>query len=290
MACDETGTIIDDGIVARLDENRFYVTATTGGAAAFFRELQRWALIWQMKVELVNLTGQFTAMNITGTKTHEVLTSLTDIDLSNEAFGFGNVREGLIAGVPAKLIRVGFVGELGYEIHLPAAYGLSLWTKLLEVGKLTGIRPFGIEAQRLLRLEKGHLIVSIDTDALTNPFEANLKWVVKSKKEFFVGQRSLAILRQKQLTRKLIGFELPSEYNGPLPEECHLIVEKGEIVGRVTSVAHRSTVGKTIGLAFVRLDMTDPGTSLTIRVDQGKLVPAIVTALPFYDPGNQRQK
>ncbi|NOY29675.1 MAG: FAD-dependent oxidoreductase, partial [Planctomycetes bacterium] len=290
LACDETGTIIDDGVVARLDENRFYVTATTGGAAAFFREMQRWALIWQMQVDLVNLTGQLTAMNLTGPKTREVLAPLTDIDLSNEAFGFGKIREGLVAGIPAKLIRVGFVGELGYEIHLPAAYGHSLWSELMEVGHSAGIRPFGIEAQRLLRLEKGHSIVSIDTDALTNPYEANLAWVVEEKKEFFVGQRSLAILQRKKLTRQLVGFELPSSHNGPLPEECHLIVEQGEIVGRVTSIAHRSTLGKTLGLAFVRPDMAEPGTPLTIRVDQGKLVPAAVTPLPFYDPDNLRQK
>jgi len=289
LACDETGTIIDDGVVARLDENRFYITATTGGAAAFFREMQRWALIWQMQVELVNLTGQLTAMNLTGPKTREVLAPFTDIDLSDQAFGFGEVREGLVAGIPAKLIRVGFVGELGYEIHLPAAYGQSLWTKLMEAGQPVGIRPFGIEAQRLLRLEKGHPIVSIDTDALTNPYEADLGWAVKEKKEFFVGQRSLAILQQKKQTRQRVGFELPPRHNGPLPEECHLIVEQGEIVGRVTSIAHRSTLGKPLGLAFVRPDMAEPGTALAIRVDQGKLVPATVSSLPFYDPDNRRQ-
>jgi len=290
LACDETGTILDDGIVARLDQNRFYITATTGGAAAFFREMQRWALIWQMQVELGNLTGQLTAMNITGPKTREVLASLTDVDLSNEAFGFGKVREGLVAGIPAKLIRVGFVGELGYEIHLPASYGQSLWTQLMEAGKPTGIRPFGIEAQRLLRLEKGHPIVTIDTDALTNPYEANLAWAVENKKEFFVGQRSLAILQQKQLTRQLVGFELPAGHQGPLPEECHLIIEEGEIVGRVTSVAHRSTLGKIVGLAFVHPEKTKPGTQLSIRTDQGKFVTATVAALPFYDPDNRRQK
>jgi len=290
LACDETGVVMDDGIVARLDDHRFYVTATTGGAAAFFREMQRWALIWRLQVELVDLTGQFTAMNITGPKAREVLAPLTDIDLSDSEFGFGKVREGKVAGVPAKLLRVGFIGELGYEIHLPASYGLGLWTALMDAGESAGIRPFGLEAQRLLRLEKGHSIVSIDTDALTNPFEANLGWVVKKDKEFFVGQRSLAIIEKQPVTRQLVGFEISPDYRGPLPEECHLIIDRQRIVGRITSIAHRSTLGKTIGLAFLRPEMAEPGTTFAIRVDKRQLVKAKVVTLPFYDPENQRQK
>ncbi len=290
LACDETGVVMDDGIVARLDKHRFYVTATTGGAAAFFREMQRWAMLWQLQVELVDLTGQLTAMNIAGPKAREVLASLTNVDLSDNEFGFGKVREGKVAGVSAKLLRVGFIGELGYEIHLPASYGLGLWTTLIDAGKSAGIRPFGLEAQRLLRLEKGHSIVSIDTDALTNPFEANLGWVVKEDKEFFVGQRSLAILKKQPVTRQLVGFEIVPDYRGPLPEECHLILDQQRIVGRVTSIAHRSTLGKTIGLAFLCPEMTKPGTPFTIRVDKRQLVKATVVPLPFYDPENRRQK
>ena len=285
LACDETGAILDDGVVARLDENRFYVTATTGGAAAFFREMQRWALIWRMEVDLFNCTGQLTALNITGPKAREVLGPWTDVDLSEEAFGLGKVREGHVGGAPAILMRVAFVGETGYEIHLPASYGLSLWTRLIEAGQTAGLRPFGIEAQRLLRLEMGHPIVTIDTDALTNPYEANLDWAVKEDKEFFVGQRSLSILKGQTLARRLAGFEIDPDYQGPLPQECHLIIDQDQIAGRVTSIAHKSTIGKKIGLAFIRPELTDIGTPLTIRVDHGKLVNATVAKLPFYSPG-----
>ena len=289
MACDETGVVIDDGVVARLDKDRFYVSATTGGVAAFFREMQRWALLWDSEVTLVNLTGQLTAMNLAGPLARQVLTELTDVDLSAEEFPFGGVREGTVAGVPAKLIRVGFVGELGYEIHIPALHGVAVWNALYEAGAAVGIRPFGIEAQRLLRLEKGHPIISIDTDALTNPYEIGASWALNRDKPFFVGQRSLQIVEKQTLTRRLVGIAFEKDFTGPYPEECHLVVDGDEIAGRVTSIAHRSTLGQVIGLAFVRPDLSDPGTTLKIRVDGGRLVEAKVATLPFYDPGNSRQ-
>ncbi|MDC0935153.1 glycine cleavage T C-terminal barrel domain-containing protein [Pirellulales bacterium] len=290
MACDETGVIIDDGIVARLDDDRFYVSATTGGAARFFSDMQRWALIWKSDVTLVNLTGQLTALNLTGPLSREVLSELTDVDLSADAFPFGGVREGTVVGVPAILIRVGFVGEIGYEIHVPASQGLAVWNALREAGAAAEIRPFGIEAQRLLRLEKGHLIVSIDTDALTNPFEVGAEWALGMDKPFFVGQRSLRIVEKQALTRRLVGISFEEDHAGPLPEECHLVVAGGELAGRVTSIAHDSTVGRAIGLAFVRPDLAEPGAKIQIRVDGGQLVEAVVTALPFYDPENLRQR
>jgi sarcosine oxidase subunit alpha len=228
-------------------------------------------------------------MNLAGPLARQVLTELTDVDLSAEEFPFGGVREGTVAGVPAKLIRVGFVGELGYEIHIPALHGVAVWNALYEAGAAVGIRPFGIEAQRLLRLEKGHPIISIDTDALTNPYEIGASWALNRDKPFFVGQRSLQIVEKQTLTRRLVGIAFEKDFTGPYPEECHLVVDGDEIAGRVTSIAHGSTLGQVIGLAFVRPDLADPGTTLKIRVDGGQLVEAKVATLPFYDPGNSRQ-
>ena len=290
LCCDETGVIIDDGIVARLDDDRFYVSATTGGAAGLFREMQRWALVWKSEVTLVNVTGQLTAMNLAGPLSRQVLAELTDVDLSAAAFPFGGAREGMVAGVPAKLIRVGFVGELGYEIHVPASCGLAVWNALHKAGTAAGIQPFGVEAQRLLRLEKGHLIVSHDTDALTNPYEAGAEWALEMEKPFFVGQRSLRIVEKQPLMRRLVGFSFEKDFAGPLPEECHLVVADKELVGRVTSIAHDSTLRRPIGLVLLRPDLAESGTKIQIRVDGGQLVDAVVTALPFYDPDALRQR
>ena len=290
IACDESGVIYDEGVVVRLAEDRFYVTATTSGSAVFYRELQRWAIVWGMKVTLLNLTGQLVAMNLAGPRSREVLEGLTDVPFTNDAFPFLEAREGNVAGVRALLMRVGFVGELGYEIHVPTGYGLHIWTALIDAGKKAGIRPFGVEAQRLLRLEKGHLIVSQDTDALTTPYEADLGWAVREDKPFFIGGRSLSVARKQPLTRRLVGIRFKDNYQGPLPEECHLIIHQNEIAGRVTSIAHRSTLGFALGMAFVRPDLAQPGQPVQIRLDDGKFANAEVANLPFYDPDNRRQE
>ncbi|WP_417386406.1 2Fe-2S iron-sulfur cluster-binding protein [Gimesia sp.] len=289
LACDETGVIIEDGVIARLDDERFYVTATSSGAAAFYREMQRWAQIWEMNVTLVNATGQLAAMNIAGPHSRAVLQQLTDLNLDAESFPYLSVQPANVAGVSALLLRVGFVGELGFEIHVPAASGLHVWNQLIEAGQQFGIKPFGMEAQRLLRLEKGHLIVGQDTDALTNPFEANAAWAIGNGKDFFVGGRSLEIAARSELTRILVGLSFPETSSGILPEECHLIIEAGEIVGRITSIARRSTWGPPLALAFVRPDLATPGTRVEIRGEQGTMIAAEVTKMPFYDPDHQRQ-
>ena len=161
---------------------------------------------------------------------------------------------------------------------------MSIWTALMDAGGTHGIRPFGVEAQRLLRLEKGHIIIGQDTDALTNPYEANMEWALGKNKPFFIGQRSLAIVKKRPLERRLVGIAFPPGYAGPLPLECQLIVDRDEIVGRVTSIAGRATVGHPIGLAFVRPDLAEPGTRIEIDV-RGTTRTARVERKPLYRPG-----
>lgn len=285
VMCDETGVVIDDGVTARMDDDRYYVTCTTTGADGVYREMQRWAILWGLRVTLINVTGATAAMNLAGPQARAILAPLTDVRLEEAAFPYLGFREGAVAGAPARLLRVGFVGELGYEIHVPSQYGRHVWDAILGAG----VRPFGVEAQRLLRLEKGHLIVGQDTDGLTHPFEAALDWAVKMDKPFFVGQRSLAILSKKPLKRRLVGFTLPENHRGPSPKECHLVVKDGRITGRVTSVSSSPTLGRVLGLAYVSPDQAAAGSTFTIRIDGGREVLATVVPLPFYDPDNLRQ-
>lgn len=290
LACDESGVIVDDGVVARLGDDRFYVTATTSGVEGFFREMQRNAMLWGLNVMLVNASGRYAAMNIAGPRSREVLAEFTDIDLAAHNFPYVGVRQGRVADAPARVMRVGFVGELGYEIHVPSSYGLHVWRSLIEASDAVGIKPFGVEAQRLLRLEKGHLIVSQDTDALTTPYEADTTWAIGKDKSFFVGQRSLVVVGGHGHKQQLVGFEFDRNYNGPLPEECHLVIDGDDIAGRVTSIAHRSTLDKTIGMAHVTPKLAQPGTTIRIRTDGGHMTEAQVVSLPFFDPDNDRQK
>jgi sarcosine oxidase subunit alpha len=289
--CDETGVIIDDGLVARVAADRFYVTTTTSAAGAVYREMQRWAIIWGMQVVLASATGSRGGINLAGPRAREILKELCDFDVSSAAFPYMAVREGNIAGAPARFLRVGFVGEWGCEIHVPAYCALHVWSAIEAAGKKHGIRPFGVEAQRILRLEKAHIIVSQDTDGLTNPYEANMAWAVKDDKPFFIGQRSLRIIRPRPLKRILAGFTLPNETPAAkVPKECNLIIENKEIVGRITSITRSPTLNKIIGLAFVAPDRAQPGTQFQIRLDDGSLVTATVVETPFYDPQAERQK
>ena len=171
----------------------------------------------------------------------------------------------------------------------PASQGEALWDALIEAGQDAGIRPFGVEAQRLLRLEKGHIIISQDTDGLTTPHEADMAWAISRKKPYFVGMRSVSIQESAGLKRKLVGFEIADSDAAP-PKECHLVIRGGTITGRVTSIIRSSTLGKVIGLAYVAPDQAEPGSEFEIKTDGGEKVRAAVVKLPFYDPDGARQE
>ena len=290
LMTDETGAIVDDGVVCRFANEHYYVTATTGGVDDVYRTMLWWNAQWRLDVDIANVTAGYAAINLAGPASRDVLAKLcNDVALGHDEFPYLGVREGQMAGVPIRLLRTGFVGELGYEIHAPPGFGFDLWRLLLDAGETAGIRPFGVEAQRLLRLEKGHLIVGQDTDGLTHPLEAGMGWAISRKKPYFVGGRAIDILTARGLRRRLIGYRI-DDPEAPLPKECHLVIQDGEIAGRVTSTARSPTLGHAIGLAYVPPDLGAEGTRFEIRTDAGRMVEASVVNTPFYDPENERQK
>ncbi|MCS6853660.1 MAG: 2Fe-2S iron-sulfur cluster-binding protein [Elioraea sp.] len=290
LALDEAGFILDEGVVARLGETHYYVTSSTAGSAVFYRDLQRWALLWRLDVTLVNVTGQRAALAIAGPRAAAVVQHLVDLSPTLCHPG-GAELTALRAGsglddTPAVAIRTSFVGEWAVELHVPASKARALWRALMAVGAQEGLTPFGVEAQRVLRLEKGHPIPGMDTDGLTTPLEAGFAWAVKMDKPFFVGQRSLRIVQGRPSRQVLVGFTLPAD--APRPEPCNLVIHNGEIVGRVTSVAASAAVGCTIGLAYVPPALAKPGTPFKVRLTgasaaTAQLVTATVAARPFYD-------
>jgi len=287
---DESGVVVDDGVVARLSEQHFYFTTTTTGSANVYRELTRLNTMWGLQIGVANVTGAYAGMNLAGPRSRAVLQPLTSIDLSHEAFPYLGMRQGEVAGVPVRMMRVGFVGELGYEIHVAAEHAVHVWDAIMQAGAGDGIRPFGVEAQRVLRLEKGHIIIGQDTDGLSTPFECGLEWAARMDKPFFVGQRSLKIVERRARSQKLVGFALPAGFSGEPPKECHLAIRNGEIAGRVTSITLSEALGHHVGLAYVHPEMGQEGSRFNIRVDGGAMVEAIVVKTPFYDAGGDRQK
>ncbi len=291
LMTDMAGVIADDGVAARLADQHFYVTATTSGVQSVYQNMLWYNAQWRLDVDVTQVTASYAGINIAGPHSRSVLSRLVeDVDLSPGAFPYMGVRNGGVAGIAARIMRVGFVGELGYEIHVPASQGEALWDALMEAGSSLRIRPFGVEAQRQLRLEKGHIIVSQDTDGLTTPEEAGMDWAIATAKPFFVGKRSIEIQRASGVKRRLIGFTLAESAGSRMPKECHLVLRGEEIAGRVTSIGWSPTLGKAVGLAFVGADQAAPGSRFDIKIEGGEILEGIVTKPPFYDPDNRRQE
>ena len=289
LMTNEHGVVIDDGVCARLAEQHFYVTATTSGVDRIYQQMLKWNAQWRLDVDITNVTAALAAVNLAGPLSRQVLAKLCDeVDLSAEAFPYLGVRQGKVAGIAARILRVGFVGELGYEVHVPARHAERLWDALMQAGAGLGIRPFGVETQRLLRLEKGHVIISQDTDGMTHPAEIDMQWAIGRKKPFFVGKRSIEILEAQPLKRKLVGFTLPK--GSPQPLEGHLVLDGPDISGNVTSCEYSQTLGQIIGLAYAGAHQATPGMHIPIRVEGGVMVNAKVVPLPFHDPDNLRQE
>jgi len=289
LMTNEQGVVIDDGVACRLADHHFYVTATTSGVARVYQSMLQWNTRWRLDVDIANVSSAWAAVNLAGPKSREVLNRLCDdVDLSADAFPYLACRVGSVNGIPARLLRVGFVGELGYEIHVPTRYGEALWDALMAAGAPEGIRPFGVEAQRLLRLEKGHVIIGQDTDGMSHPAEINMAWAINRAKPAFVGRRAIDILEAQPPARRLVGFMLPP--GSPQPLEGNLVLDGDRITGNVTSCDYSPTLDAIIGMSCASYSHATPGQRLTIRVQGGREIEAEVVKLPFYDAENQRQE
>jgi sarcosine oxidase, subunit alpha len=280
----DQGVILDDGTVTRLGEDEFFVTTTTGGTAAMEQWMRWWLADWRLDVRLVNVSGGYAAVNLAGPRSREVMQRLTSLDVSKEALPYLMSARGELAGVPALILRIGFVGELSYEVHVPGVFALHVWDAIMEAGRDFGIQPFGLEAQRILRLEKQHIIVGQDTDALSDPYGAGLPWMVKFDKDDFLGRRSLEETRSQGAKDRLVGFTIEA---AQAPPEGAAIVEGGRPVGRVSSSRHSEVMNAVVGMAWVPSRMAADGETLEIAYN-GSRAHARVVLHPFYDPEGMR--
>ena len=294
VMCAEDGVVMDDGVTGRLAEDRYLMSTTSSGAATVWESLENWLQTahpdWQVHVTPV--TTAYASINVAGPHSRELMQRLVEgVDLSNEAFPYMKVREGRIAGVDDCVMwRIGFTGELSYEIHVPASYGLHVWEALLSEGADLGIKPFGVEAQRVLRLEKGHLIVGQDTDGLTLAHSAGLGSLVKLDKDDFSGKPELTWHAEHAITTapRLVALQ-PHDPRVVPPEASQIITTSGRILGRITSSRMSPTLGHGVCLAQLAAESAAPGTTVTIRLPSGIDVTATVREdLAFVDPEGAR--
>lgn len=289
LMLNEMGVVIDDGVAFRLAEDRFFVTATTGAVARVYADMTFWNAQWRMDVDVVNLTAGFAGLNITGPNARTVMQDLaSDLDFSQKGFPYLTGQRGTVADVPVLAMRIGFTGEASFELHCPASRAHDLWDAVMAAGKRHGLRPYGLEASRILRLEKGHILIGQDTDALTSPYDLGFEWALSKKKPFYVGKRALEMRQRLGARRKLAALSFDADV--ALPGESCLVLKDGQPVGHVTSSAHSPTLGYGIALAFVAPEDAVPGRNVDIRGRDGRIVQGAVCGHAFVDPDGERQK
>jgi sarcosine oxidase subunit alpha len=278
LALDEAGYVVDDGMVLALGEGRFALTSTSGGADRMEAWLRDRVDRLSMHVHLVNQTAMLGAINLAGPRAREVLQRLSDDEVGADALPHLGHAAITVAGVACRAMRVGFVGEVSFELHHARGRGPHLWDALLEAGRDLGIRPHGLDALDLLRLEKGHIYLGQDTLPDDHPWKLGLGWAVAMDKGDFVGRTALERMRALPLERALVGLRFDGTPRRGTPLAAH-----GRIVGRVTSCGTSPGLGRTIGLGWLRaVDGVFPD-----RVTAGSTA-ATVVARPFYDPEGAR--
>ena len=291
VMCAEDGVIFDDGVTGRLGEDHYMMSTTSGGAGGVWNWLDDWLQTGfpEWDVRMTAVTDGYASINVAGPKSRQLVGRLTDIDLDPARFGYMQVRTGVVAGVPdCFLWRIGFTGELSYEIHVPAGYGLSVWNSLLEHGADLGVAPFGVEAQRIMRLEKGHFIVGQDTDGLTQGFGMGADWAIKLDKSDFSGKPELVWQAERGDYPRLVAIQ--TENPAIVPAEASQIIDSwGGIWGRITSSRFSPTLNRSICLGQVdtRLAMADQ--MIDIRLPDGRTVAArVMSELAHFDPEGSR--
>jgi sarcosine oxidase subunit alpha len=287
------GMVFDDGVAMRLAEDRYLVTTTTGGAARVLEHFEEWLQTeWpDLRVFCTSVTERWAVAAVNGPHARDVVETMgTDVDLGSDAFPHMTFREGEVAGIPCRLARVSFSGELAYELHVAWWHGPALWNDVLDAGVANGIAPYGTEAMHVLRAEKGYVIVGQDTDGTVTPHDLGMSWIVNETKGDFVGRRSLRRADTVRPDRKqLVGLRSDEL----LPEGAQIVAEDigrtpMPMIGHVTSSYRSAALGYPIALAMVVGGASMHGATVFAPLG-ARTVEATVVPPVFYDPDGARR-
>ena len=293
----DDGMVMDDGVTTRLGENHFHMTTTTGGAAGVLDWLEEWHQTeWpELDVYMTSVTEQWSVATLSGPLARQILNdAICDIDLSDDHFPFMSMKEGHIAGIPARVFRISFTGELSYEINVPARYGLALWTSLMKAGKPHGITPYGTEAMHVLRAEKGFIIVGQETDGTVTSTDLGMQWIVSDKKPDFIGKRALARKSMASPRRKQLVGLVTTDPSRVIPEGAHGVLDPNEpapmtMLGQVTSSYWSPNLKKSIAMALFKDGRALKGKKVYFPMLNGEEpIEATITDTVFYDPKGER--
>ncbi|AJX13129.1 sarcosine oxidase subunit alpha [Burkholderia ubonensis] len=299
LMLDENGMVFDDGVTVRLADQHFMMTTTTGGAARVLTWLERWLQTeWpDMKVRLASVTDHWATFAVVGPKSRKVVQKVCrDIDFGNEAFPFMSYRNGTVAGVKARVMRISFSGELAYEVNVPANAGRAVWEALMAAGAEFDITPYGTETMHVLRAEKGYIIVGQDTDGSVTPYDLGMGGLVAKSKDF-LGKRSLSRSDTAKEGRKQFVGLLTDDEQFVLPEGAQIVAKDTQVstteptpmIGHVTSSYYSPILKRSIALAVVKGGLNKMGESVVIPLANGKRITAKISSPVFYDTEGVRQ-
>ncbi|MSU89768.1 sarcosine oxidase subunit alpha family protein [Rhodobacteraceae bacterium 2CG4] len=297
LMCTENGFLFDDGVVARLSEDSFLCHTTSGGSDRVHAWMEEWLQTewWDFRVYTANLTEQHAQIAVVGPKARQVLEALEGMDLGRETLPFMGFAEGTLAGIPARVHRISFSGELSFEVAVPAGRGQAFWDACLEAGAAHGIQPYGTEALHVMRAEKGFIMIGDETDGTVTPHDLNLGWAVSKKKQDFIGKRAMERTHLTDPDRKqLVGLATldPAEV---LPDGAHAVEGAPRpdgiagMIGHVTSSYFSPTLDRSIAMALIRGGSRRMGQVLRFEVEPGRAIEATVVDPVFLDPEGERQ-
>ncbi|MGV8842275.1 MAG: sarcosine oxidase subunit alpha [Pseudomonas sp.] len=298
LMCKEDGMVFDDGVTACLAENHFVMTTTTGGAAGVMQWLEIYHQTeWpELKVYFTSVTDHWATMTLSGPNSRKLLAEVSDIDLSKDAFPFMAWKEGIVGGVPARVFRISFTGELSYEVNVQADYAMGVLEKIVAAGKQYNLTPYGTETMHVLRAEKGFIIVGQETDGSVTPDDLNMGWCVGRTKPFsWIGWRGMN--REdcvKENRKQLVGLK-PVDSISVLPEGAQLVFDAKQaipmsMVGHVTSSYYSTSMGFSFALALVKGGLTRMGEKVFAPLADGTLIEAEIVSSVFFDPKGEQQK
>ncbi|MBT3139934.1 sarcosine oxidase subunit alpha family protein [Ruegeria litorea] len=296
LMCSENGFLMDDGVVARIDEDTFLCHTTTGGAERIHGHMEEWLQTewWDWKVYVANVTEQFAQVAVVGPNARKVLEKLGGMDLSKEALPFMEWRDGKIGAFDARAYRISFSGELSYEIAVPASQGLAFWNALLEAGQEFGVMPYGTETLHILRAEKGFIMIGDETDGTVIPQDLGLNWAISKKKEDFLGKRAMERTHMTDRNRwKLVGLETVD--GSVLPDGAYAVGEgvnangQRNMIGRVTSTYFSANLNRGIAMGLVLHGPDRMGEVIEFPGTDGKIYKAKIVDPVIYDQEGKKQ-
>ncbi len=296
LMCSENGFLIDDGVVARIDEQTWLCHTTTGGADSIHAHMEEWLQTewWDWRVYVANVTEQYAQIGVVGPNARKLLEKIGGLDVSREALGFMEWKDGKLGKYDVRIFRISFSGELSYEIAVPAKQGMAFWDELIEAGKEFQVMPYGTEALHVMRAEKGFIMIGDETDGTVIPQDLNLNWAISKKKDDYLGKRAQERSFMVNQNRwKLVGLETLD--GSVLPDGAYATADgvnpngQKSTQGRVTSSYFSPTLKRGIAMGLVMNGPERDGEIIEFPKIDGTVIQAKITSPVFYDPDGEKQ-